>query len=333
MTSETASEDPHKEAEKSDARKRRRHRQWGGALLGLAAGLLGLLAGRLGQLYLVFDVFAQFGAQFAAVAIGFLAGMVVPRFRAVAGMAAAAALVTAYSAWPHVVSGSPAPAIAALEPGEKALRVAHFNTHAVNRDNDSVAAEILRLDADVMTLIEFETERLPVIAMVRERFPHIYVCHDVPECNLAVLSKVPLQAVAGKGNWAGPRLIKAKLGGAFTGLTVYGVHTTRFPRLRVQQSQIQNLVLELEGETDELLVMGDFNATPFSRFSGQVENGAGLKRLTSLPTWPASFGFPMLAIDHIFAGDRFRVLVPEQIGNAAGSDHYPIAMTLGLRPR
>jgi endonuclease/exonuclease/phosphatase family metal-dependent hydrolase len=55
-----------------------------------------------------------------------------------------------------------------------------------------------------------------------------------------------------------------------------------------------------------------------------------MNRLTRLPTWPSTIEVPQLAIDHVFASQGIRVLAPQQIGKAAGSDHYPIVMTLGV---
>jgi endonuclease/exonuclease/phosphatase (EEP) superfamily protein YafD len=322
---------PDKDAPEKENKKKHRHRQWGGAILGVLFGLAGLFAGRLGHLYADFDVFAQFGAQFAAITIGFALGCILPRYRAIAGFAIAAALIASYSAWPHYVSRNLDNGPFTPEPGEQVVRVAHFNTHAINHDNDAVAAEILRLDADVMTLIEFEAERIPIIAKISQHFPYTYVC-QAPHCNLAIISKVPFEATSGKGIWAGPPLIKATLGGALKGLTVYGVHTIRFPHSRAQLKQYQTLAHELAGGASKLLVMGDFNATPFSRLPSLLEQGTGLTRVTKLPTWSATYGLPQLAIDHIFIGPSLRVLGKQQIGAAAGSDHYPIVMTLAFKP-
>lgn len=331
LDSKTAA--PDKQAPSKDKPKRRKHRQWGSAALGVLFGLGGLLAGRLGHLYAYFDVFAQLGAQFLAIAAGFALGCLLPRYRAIAGFAVTAALLAAYAAWPHYVSRNLAQGPFTTEAGERVVRVGQFNTFAPNLDNEALAAEILRLDADVMTLIEFEAPRLPLLAKIAQRFPYQYVCHEVPRCTLAIVSKVPFESTSGKGIWSGPPLIKATLGGALKGLTVYGVHTTRFPRSRAQLQQMQSLIYELSGESGNLLVMGDFNATPFSRLPALLEQGAGLTRVTNLPTWPATFGLPQLAIDHIFIGSSLRVLAKEQIGNPSGSDHYPITMTLAFKPR
>ena len=46
--------------------------------------------------------------------------------------------------------------------------------------------------------------------------------------------------------------------------------------------------------------MGDFNATPFSRILGVLQDSANLTRLTNLPSWPSQLGLPQIAIDHIF---------------------------------
>jgi endonuclease/exonuclease/phosphatase (EEP) superfamily protein YafD len=331
LTIDPIAVDPDRDPPEKEKKKKHRHRQWGGATLGVLFGLAGLLAGRLGHLYADFDVFAQFGAQFSAITIGFALGCILPRYRALAGFAIAVALIAGYSAWPHYVSRNLNIGPFTPEPGEQVVRVAHFNTHATNLDNDAVAAEILRLDADVMTLIEFEAERIPVIAKISQRFPYTHVC-QAPHCNLAIISKVPFEATSGKGIWAGPPLIKATLGGALKGLTVYGVHTIRFPHSRAQLKQYQNLAHELAGGASKLVVMGDFNATPFSRLPSLLEQGTGLTRVTKLPTWSATYGLPQLAIDHIFIGPSLRVLGKQQIGTAAGSDHYPIVMTLAFKP-
>lgn len=301
--------------------------------MGLIFGLLGLLAGRLGHLYPLFDVFAQFGAQFSMIVVAFSVAIFVPSYKGLTGAALAAVFAAIYGAWPHYVSRGNAAETAPLEPGEKLIRVAHFNTFADNLDNAAVAQEVIRLNADVVTLVEFEKPRVPVIALLTPTYPYHYACHDVPHCNIAVFSRYPIEGTSTKTNWRQPPFLRAKLGGELTGLSVYAVHSTRFPHSRWQLIQAEALVRETEAESDELLVMGDFNATPFSRITSVIERGAGLQRLTNLPTWPAFFGFPQLAIDHIFVSGGLRAISPQQIGNSAGSDHFPITMTLAFKAR
>lgn len=314
------------------AKPRVRHRQWGGAALGLLLGLGGLFAGRLGHLWPAFDVFSQFGAQFVFVVFAFAIATFMPRFKAMIGVILATCMVIAYGAWPHLVSHPLAKGPYPLAQGEHAFRFAHFNTREINRNNDAMVTEIERLAPDVMSLIEFDPRKLPMLQKLRQDYPYQYVCHGVADCNLAIISKFPILAIAAKTRWEGPPLISVRLGGALNGLTVYAVHTTRFPHSRAQLAQINALARRLEGEVGPVVVMGDFNATPFSRITTTLEAASGLNRLTQLPTWPSRLGLPQLAIDHVFASDGIRVLADQQIGDNAGSDHYPIVVTLGITP-
>ncbi len=77
-------------------------------------------------------------------------------------------------------------------------------------------------------------------------------------------------------------------------------------------------------------MMGDFNATPYSRIIHEVEQRSGFTRLTSLPSWPSHAMLPQLAIDHIFVAPGITALETEQIGEPAGSDHYPVTVRIAV---
>jgi endonuclease/exonuclease/phosphatase (EEP) superfamily protein YafD len=171
-----------------------------------------------------------------------------------------------------------------------------------------------------------------VLPLLASTYPYINSCDDGRFCDMAILSKYPIADLDGRGEWIGPPYIRVTLGGEMAGITVFGVHTTRFPHSRAQLKQTRELVKYLEGFPGNVIVMGDFNATPFSRVTRTIEEGAGLMRLTELPTWPTHVQVPQLAIDHIFASKSFRVVADQQIGNAAGSDHYPILITVAFKP-
>jgi len=78
------------------------------------------------------------------------------------------------------------------------------------------------------------------------------------------------------------------------------------------------------------LVMGDFNATPFSRTLQVLQDSANLTRLTNLPSWPSQVGLPQVAIDHIFVSPGIRQIEAERIGEPAGSDHYPVTVRIAV---
>jgi endonuclease/exonuclease/phosphatase (EEP) superfamily protein YafD len=311
-------------------KKRKRNIEWGGALIGLFAGVAGILAGRLGHIWPAFDVFSQFTAQFFSLTAAFALATFLPRQKAFFGLVLTAMLCVGYGLWSQSSVGQVAKGPWDLNPGERALRVAHFNLFVNNGNLNALEAEIARLDADVMTLIEFTPDKAPLLPKLRAQFPYQFECSGEPSCHLAIISKFPFAGVESKGVWAGPPYIAVHMDGVLKGLAVYGIHTTRFPHSRAQMRQVTAFVRHLESASGKMVLMGDFNATPFSRITTALEQGLGVDRLTNRPTWPSFFELPQLAIDHIFASKGIRVLGEQQIGNAAGSDHYPIVMTLGV---
>lgn len=291
--------------------------------LGFLLGLVGLGMSRAGQLWVGFDVFSQFTLHFALMTLAFAIGMLMPRAKLFTALLLMLAGVVGIGVWPHIASRSPH-VLAEAAAGERALSIASFNTLWVNDDADSVRAEIERIDADVVTLIEMSPAKRRILTELKSRYPYQAHCYEVDYCQLAILSKVPIAESTSRGRWAGPPYLMAKLGPGGGGLTVMAVHTLRFPHSRAQFRQAGEMAKVVEALSGPKLVMGDFNATPFSRVISVIEDGANLKRVTFLPTWPATAGLPQIAIDHIFISPGIRLLEAARIGEAAGSDHYPI---------
>lgn len=297
--------------------------------LGLLLGLAGLVGSRLGQLWVAFDVFSQFTLHFAVVTVAFLVGWLMPRAKLLTAFLVIVAGVAAIGAWPQVASRNAGP-LAAAPAGGIALRVATFNTLYVNGDVSAVEAEIRRLDADVVALVEVGPNKRRMLEALRDRYPHQANCFEIDYCNLAILSRLPLTPAGAEVRWEGPPYLAARLGPEAGGLTVMAVHTIRFPHSRAQFRQVVALGSMIETMPGRKLVMGDFNATPFSRIIETVENRGGLTRLTKLPSWPSHIGLPQIAIDHIFVSSGIRALSGPRIGEPAGSDHYPVVVDIAV---
>jgi endonuclease/exonuclease/phosphatase (EEP) superfamily protein YafD len=298
-------------------------------LLGIAVGVTGLALSRAGQLWVSFDVFAQFTLHFVILTAAFTVGFLMRRGRRLVSLLLLLAGVVALGAWPHIASRSPH-VLAEPQAGERALRVASFNSLWINEDHARVRAEIERLDADIVTLIEMSPAKRGILAELRSRYPYQADCFAADFCSLAILSKLPIVESEGRGGWEGPPFIRARLGPEAGGLTVIGVHTIRFPHSSVQFRQANAIGALIENLPGHKLVMGDFNATPFSRIPKVVEVRGNLRRITYLPSWPAAFGLPQIAIDHIFLSPAVRLLERAAIGEAAGSDHFPVTARIGV---
>ena len=310
-------------------RKKRRRSGTAECLLGVAVGVTGLILSRAGHLWVGFDVFSQLTLHFAIIAVAFAIGLILPRGRRMVSLLLVLAGVVALGAWPHVASLSPR-VLAEPAAGERALRVASFNTLWINEDVEKVRAEIERLDADIVTLLEMSPAKRGLLAQLKLRYPYQADCFASDYCNLAILSKLPIVEREGRSGGEGPPYILARLGAEAGGLSVVGVHTIRFPHSRAQFRQAEAIGAFLEKLPGHKLVMGDFNATPFSRIPGVVEVRGNLRRITYLPSWPATFGLPQIAIDHIFISPGVRQLEAARIGEAAGSDHYPVTARIAV---
>ena len=298
-------------------------------MAGLTLGLLGLIGARLGQLWVAFDVFSQFTLQFILLSIAFLFGLFMPRARLLLATVILVIGIAGIGMWPHFASGR-LQTLATAKPGEREIKVVSFNTWYDNQQVDQVRAEIERLDADITVVIEFGPNKRKIAKELFERYPYHAECFVIDYCHMAILSKFPIVDSEARVDWEGAPMIRATFGPELGGLTVFGVHTIRFPHSRAQFRQAVALSKLIETVPGRKIVMGDFNATPFSRITRTITERAGLVLLTDLPTWPARIELPQVAIDHIFASPGIVATESQAIGNPAGSDHYPITMKLAV---
>lgn len=287
-----------------------------------------LLATRLSQLWLSFDVLSHFTLHFAILTIAFVIGYFMPFARVLTAILLALISFAGISAYAHYASEN-ARIVGTLQPGETALRLLTFNTSLLRDNTEALVNEIRRLDPDVATLIEFGQNKRVALDLLKETYPYSVDCAGVSYCHFAIISKVPILSSEAKGIWKGPPLIRATLGGKLSGLTIVGVHTIRAPYVRAQFSQMSELA-DYINQNGKFIVMGDLNATPFARLLTIFTERSGMRRLTSLPTWPGHIEMPQLAIDHVFVSPQLRVLEEPRIGRRSGSDHYPVTVTVAV---
>ena len=135
-------ENPANAPSQPDAEAPKKRRRPGGNFecrLGMVLGLGGLIGSRLGQLWVAFDVFSQFTLQFALVTLAFFIGAVLPRAKLLSAFLVIIFGLVGIGAWPHVASRSPV-VVGNVAAGERALKVASFNTLWVNDDDADIGA-------------------------------------------------------------------------------------------------------------------------------------------------------------------------------------------------
>jgi endonuclease/exonuclease/phosphatase (EEP) superfamily protein YafD len=221
--------------------------------------------------------------------------------------------------------------------GASTLKLVQFNLWAENHDAAGTAAWILEQDADIVITEETGGESVPVLRALTKAYPHQIRCRLKYGCDTRIFSRWPVVAehrFDGEGDgligaWATVRHPRGDF-------SVVGVHFVWPIPAGQWQAQSRALAGRLAAfPKDSLIVTGDFNSTPWSWSLRRQDKAFGLQRRTrALASWPtgefsrvASAPFPILPIDHVYAGKAWRTVKVER-GPVLGSDHRPVVVTL-----
>ena len=134
-----------------------------------------------------------------------------------------------------------------------------------------------------------------------------------------------------------PDLARVRVAVGSQSAVIMAVHLT-WPTELWQIKQRASLA-KIMKRTDpsRLIMIGDFNLTPWSFTLRDLDKTLGLiRRDRAIFTWPAQPAnrwrskVALLPIDHVYAGSAWRT-VDIHRGPRLGSDHYPIVVTLALK--
>jgi endonuclease/exonuclease/phosphatase (EEP) superfamily protein YafD len=279
----------------------------------------------------------------AAIALGLLA-LALRRWRwlgLVAGIACIE-LWTIHPYWPAFLAG-PKSALAGQLAGQQAdLKVISLNVWHKSDSYGAVRDYIAASNADIVGLVEVTPRWKAELAPLRSLYPYSIDCQDRnPRCEEMLLSKHPfVKSFSGHINKALPVIAWAQIAapGDGTPLTFAVAHLS-WPVIRAdlgergetaQAKQARNLVHALQKLGPNLLLMGDFNAAPWSRVQQDLRQVTGLDNAGFLvPSWPAWGPAPLrLPIDHIMTRGRLH-LAALNPGPNVGSDHLPVEAIIG----
>ena len=223
---------------------------------------------------------------------------------------------------------TPAPAAGAT------IKLIQFNAWEHNPDPEGAAAWLAAQAPDVITLEDAE----PPIrsALIRRGYHFTRGIADT-----AIFSRawpVSSGVIVPPALW--PRLPSFARATFLTPqgpFTVFAVHLQR-----PYQSDTRRAVAALGDLLDSydrsrVIVAGDFNLVPWSAGLQGADARIGLSRRDrALATWPTPTGpasvwpWPVLPIDHVYAGDRLTSNAPQR-GDSLRSDHASVVVTFHLR--
>jgi len=319
-----------------------RHRNISFTALLFVGGLASLIAlvGQFGRVYEAADWVNHFMPFWVAGGLAASTGLLLlsgrPRMIGVVFM-----VWLAVTGGARLWEASPSPTVGAVD--QPRLRIVQFNVLKTNTQPNLAAAWILARNADVVVLEEAAADGARIIRLLRPTYPHAIDClGGSGRCSTLILSRTPFLEEGGlaRGDPENRKTFSAvwaHLGLPWSGTTVVGVHFGRPWPFGDQRHQLGQLAAFANAsDRDRLIVVGDFNQTPWTYAMARQDRALRLQRFSgSSPTWPVrplpapltGTTPPVLAIDHIYGGRCWRAHSVQR-GPALGSDHRPIVADL-----
>ena len=277
------------------------------------------------------DLCSHFRIQ--AAALGIVAALML-LWRRLWRAAAAAVLIFVIdvTALAPLFASTPAPIDAPAS--ARALRVAFSNVFYRNPHVDRVIRFALESDADVIVFAEITPAWNAALAPLAQRYPyrHYAFLPGQRRAGTLLVSRLPLESARtiGFGRTGDPAVqAQVRAGGRLFHLI--GAHPT-WPLWRIathnRDAQYAQLGAIARAAGADTILIGDFNATPFSPAFERFIAGAGLRDASMgrwMPTWPTFFPPLYLQIDHALISADLRVSNFAR-GTGVGSDHLPIVL-------
>lgn len=291
----------------------------------------------------VFDLFRHFILQYAMLALLFGALAAVRKLWPYLGLMIALTGVCGY----EVVSRLdtvPFQAAEALE-GASLLKVVVYNRHHSLTEHQAMVDFIQAEDPDIFFILEAnESHAQTLKTALADAYPHRILFPKAHAFGMVAASKhkfklkwIPKSHLV-QGLDAVPNFImRANIQpeGSATPVSFYALHAPPpmlpvfFRQRNAELAHVAALIdQQNEKPTDNVILLGDWNITPYSPFFEQLLTDTRMKNQTTtpyfLPTWPAELpSLLQIPIDHILHRGGL-TLIEKRRGPSLGSDHHAI---------
>ena len=330
-------------------------------MLRFLLGLLRLLTGALIVVTAIPAVLAIFGfvvpaldilnhlqlLLFFGTLIALILGLVVRMRRWAVILAVVGLVASAWTFVPEWMSGfAPRPTVS----GVQTLKLMTHNIFGLNYDMQRVADVVFAEDPDILALQEYFPEQSALDELLKPKYPYSVRCQGGKRANLGLYSKIPFDKEMSAADCPSDAYGKQRTAHIIAGFTLsdgthFSVMTTHmdwpFPIDR-QKSEFEVAEAAANDVQGPLLVVGDFNSTPWSYAMKGFEAATSLKRETrGIVTYPLMITAPrklsrdgllhlapFLPLDQVF--ERGVAVTELRRGPATGSDHLPIVFSFAI---
>lgn len=212
------------------------------------------------------------------------------------------------------------------------LRVMTFNVMSSNANHVAAIEHVLKSDADIVCLLEVDETWRINLEPLRVKYPQRVEEMNDGNFGIACYTRLPLKSseVRRFTIWKLPTIL-LNLDHHGVPLTFIGTHP--IPPMGglsahewlEQLSLIGDIASAIEGE---VIVAGDFNATPWCEGMRLLREKSGLGFRSADPVWPPTWGLRlpmMIPIDHVLV-KRGLSVQKRVIGPEMGSDHRSVTV-------
>jgi endonuclease/exonuclease/phosphatase (EEP) superfamily protein YafD len=297
-------------------------------IIGLCTSWLGLL----GRWYWVLDLFSHFRWQHLLISLVAVVWAGWSRTRATFAMAVATLLLNAGLIGQLALTQDLKKATLA---SDFHLRVVSLNVLTSNTNHDGVLRYLRTVDADVIMLMEVDDHWAQSLQPLAQSHPHHIVEARYDNFGIALFSRLPLDGleIVDISTSEVPS-VEARLKIAGRELSIIGTHTlppTASSFSASRDDQLATIALRVRRSSRPTVLVGDFNATPWSHGLRLVQADGILGYRSLQPAWtPTWYGSPLLAIpiDHVLCSAPL-IVVKRSVGPDVGSDHRALLVDLG----
>jgi len=219
------------------------------------------------------------------------------------------------------------------------LKILQANVLKLNRDTVKLRKLIAAEKPDVIICAEVTPLFAKLFADMSSSYPYGLVEAEAKSSyGMALLSRLPLAGVESFSlDSPGNRAMAAQLEWGGRVLDIFGIHpATPNVNLASRDREFDALAARYTTRHDNLIVAGDFNATPYCYAYKKLTRALHLKNareghgvLGSFPVFLPT-GILKIAIDHVLTGTALRA-TSCRLGADIGSDHLPMIATIALQ--
>lgn len=294
------------------------------------ATISALLLGSFGRFFWPLDLFAHFRVHYV-IALGCAGALLIGTREWRSGVLAVLGAVLAALPTFNYLQPMTAPVQA-----ESSLKALSVNVWFRNADRSELVDYLEASGADLFVLQEVSETEAHELASALRSFPFAYI-ESAAATDSVMFSRWPIREASTVPLAAdGTSALSAVIDWRGTPITVMGVHLhwPIGPRSSARRNQeLIGIAALAQAQRGPLLVLGDFNITPWSAHFSELLKSSRLRDCAAghglQPTWPSQARLLGIRIDHCLASAHWRA-VDVWTGPHVGSDHRPMGVQLQL---